>query len=67
MAVPLLEEIQRLGNTKLLGMRWAEYAARECLQHMDQPAICDVQTAAILAMYWSSRGDQVKNTMFQGR
>ena len=59
--------LRPLGDLKNLGRRWAIRAGREVLQDIDQPSFESVQTCEVLALYWFSAGETLRNTMFSGK
>ena len=67
MAEKYAASLRPLGDLKDLGRRWAICAGREVLRDIDQPSFESVQTCEVLALYWFSAGETLRNTMFSGK
>ncbi|OAA66929.1 Transcription factor [Niveomyces insectorum RCEF 264] len=60
------QELGRLGDVGETGRLWAQVAGREALQTIDTPCLANIRTCQMIALYWFSAGQSVKNTMFSG-
>ncbi|QKX63129.1 uncharacterized protein TRUGW13939_10297 [Talaromyces rugulosus] len=55
-----------LDNLGAVSETWALKAGKMALQEADQPTLYMIQTCQILSLYWFSKGDPRRNTMFSG-
>lgn len=55
-----------LGNLRSAADSWALAAGKLALQEADEPTLYMIRTCQMLSLFWFSRGDSRRNTMFSG-
>lgn len=53
-------------DVKALGKKWALDSGSEVHKAVDRPGLPTVQTCQLLAFYWFSMGDRLRDAMFGG-
>ncbi|KAL2214502.1 hypothetical protein CC79DRAFT_1328403 [Sarocladium strictum] len=58
--------MKSLGDLRCAADSWALAAGKLALQEADEPTLYMVRTCQMLSLFWFSRGDSRRNTMFSG-